>query len=93
MIPFAFLSVLALLMGRRLAPQRLACASVRGLAGILAYMARAHVSIWYPLYPSQHIASTEAIAFLFIPFDRIPGLAAGLLLGWIVSLIPGIRAR
>jgi hypothetical protein len=56
-------------------------------------MVRAHVSIWYPFYPSQHIASTEVIAFLFIPFDRIPGLAAGLLLGWIVSLIPGIRAR
>jgi hypothetical protein len=93
LIPFALLSMFTFLVGRRLPPQRLASVSLGGLTGILVYMIPAHLRIWYPLDAGQHVASTDAIAFLFIPFYCIPMLIAGLLVGWILSLIPGIRAR
>jgi hypothetical protein len=70
---------------------RLACVTLGGLLGILAFMIPAHVSVWYPLYGGGHMASTAVIAFVFIPFYCIATLALGLLAGWAVSLIPFLR--
>jgi hypothetical protein len=93
LIPFVLLAMLSFVAARRLSQRRLACVFLGGLLGILVYMIPAHVSIWYPLYSGEHVASTTAIAFLFIPFYCIPALAAGLVAGWFISLLPKIRAR
>jgi len=93
LIPFAVLSLFAFILAPRLWPRRLVYVSLGGLSGILVYMVPAHVSIWYPLYAGERSVSTAAFAFLFIPFYCIPALAVGLLVGWLVSFVPTIRAR
>ena len=93
LIPYAFLSFFAFALAGRLGPRRLACVSLGGLAGILAYTVPAHASIWRPLYSGGHVSSTSAIAFLFVPFYAIPVLVIGMALGWMVSLLLRVRAR
>ena len=91
LIPFAVLSGACFLFTLRLNPARLACVAVGGLLGILALMVPFHYAVWYPLYAHEHVSSTGALAFLVIPFFCIPTLGIGLLLGWLVSLLPYFR--
>jgi len=48
-----------------------------GLAGILALMIPAHVSVWSPLYTEERMSSTAVIAFFFIPFYCIVTMGIG----------------
>jgi hypothetical protein len=91
LVPFVVLSIFSFIAARFLWVTRLACITLGGLVGILAFMIPAHVSVWYPLYGGGHMASTAVIAFLFIPFYCIATLAVGLLIGWAVSFIPVLR--
>lgn len=91
LIPFATLSAICAAAASRLTPARLACLGVGGLAGILSLMVPSHASVWYPLYGPGHMSSTAVIAFLFIPFYCLGTLAIGLLVGWMVSLLPMFR--
>lgn len=91
LIPFVALCVVCLAASRRLSPPRLACVALGGLAGILAIMIPAHVSVWAPLYGEGDMSSTAVIAFVFIPFLCAAGLVPGVLTGWLVSLLPAFR--
>ena len=91
LIPFTVLSMACFLAARRLASSRLKCVALGGLIGILAIMVPGHIAVWYPLYDSGHMSSTAVIAFLFIPFCCIVSLCVGLLVGWLVSLLPVFR--
>lgn len=91
LIPFAALSAICAAAASRFTPARLACLGVGGLAGILSLMVPGHASVWYPLYGPGHMSSTAVIAFLFIPFYCLGTLAIGLLVGWLVSLLPMFR--
>jgi hypothetical protein len=91
LVPFVVLSIFSFIAARFLSVTRLACVTLGGLGGILAFMVPAHVSVWYPLYGGGHMASTAVIAFLFIPFYCIATLAIGLLAGWAISFIPFLR--
>ncbi len=93
LIPFALLSVISLVAARFVSARRLACISVGGLAGILAFMVPAHVSVWYPLYGGGHMSSTAVIAFIFIPFYCIATLVVGLLIGLAISFLPFLRHK
>jgi NhaP-type Na+/H+ or K+/H+ antiporter len=37
------------------------------------------------------MSSTAVIAFVFIPFVAIGGMALGIFVGWLVSLLPLLR--
>jgi hypothetical protein len=91
LVPFVILSIFSFIGARFLSVTRLACITLGGLGGILAFMIPAHVSVWYPLYGGGHMSSTAVIAFLFIPFYCIVTLAVGALVGWAVSFIPFLR--
>jgi hypothetical protein len=91
LIPFAVLSMACFLAARRLESPRLTCVAIGGLIGILGLMIPGHVAVWYPLYGPGHMSSTAVIAFLFIPFYCIVTLCVGLLIGWLVSLLPIFR--
>jgi hypothetical protein len=91
LIPFAALSGACFLFTLRLNPARLACVAVGGLLGILAVMVPFHYGVWYPHYAHEHVSSTDALAFIAIPFLCIPTLGIGLLPGWLVSLLPYFR--
>lgn len=88
LIPFALLSGACFLATLRLSGSRLACVAVGGLLGILALMVPFHYAVWYPHYAHEHVSSTDALAFLVIPFLCIPTLGFGFLAGWLVSLLP-----
>lgn len=88
LIPFLVFSGFCVVASRWLSSPRLACVAVGGLLGILALMIPAHVAIWYPLYGGGGVSSTGAIAFLFIPIFCVGSLLLGLLIGWLVSLLP-----
>src|SRR5712691_2152979 len=75
LVPFVVLSIFSFIAARFLSVTRLACITLGGLLGILAFMIPAHVSVWYPLYGGGHMASTAVIAFLFITFYCIATLA------------------
>ena len=62
-----------------------------GLFSILAVIIPGHTSIWYPLYGGGHMSSTAVVAFAFIPFVAIGGMAAGIFVGWLVSLLPALK--
>jgi hypothetical protein len=91
LIPFVVLSAACFVAARWLSPARLRCVAAGGLLGILGLMIPAHVAVWYPLYGPGRMTSTSAIAFLFIPFYCIATLGAGLLIGWLVSLLPQFK--
>lgn len=91
LIPFAVLSGACFLFTLRLNPARLACVAIAGLLGILALMVPFHYAVWYPLYAHEHVSSTQVLAFVVIPFLCLPTLGIGLLLGWLVSLLPYFR--
>ncbi|MBI1285557.1 MAG: hypothetical protein GC183_14690 [Thiobacillus sp.] len=91
LIPFVALSVVCAVAAGRLPPFRLACLGIGGLVGILALMIPGHVAVWYPLYGPGHMSSTALIAFLLIPFYCLGSLAIGLLVGWLLSLLPPFR--
>ena len=91
LIPFVALSIVCAVAAGRLAPSRLACLGIGGLVGILALMIPGHVAVWYPLYGPGHMSSTAVIAFLLIPFYCLGSLAIGLIVGWLVSLLPPFR--
>jgi hypothetical protein len=92
LVPFVILSIFSFIAARLFSATRLACVTLGGLLGILAFMIPAHVSVWYPLYGGGHMASTAVIAFLFIPFYCVVTLILGMVLGWAVSLLPSVRA-
>lgn len=91
LIPFAALSTICAIAAKKLTPQRLACLGLGGLAGILGLMIPAHVAVWYPLYGPGHMSSTAVIAFVFIPIYCLGTMAVGLLIGWLVSLLPQFK--
>ena len=91
LVPFAVLAGACFLAARWLRSSRLACVAVGGLLGLLGLMVPCHYSVWYPLYTHGHAGSTDVLAFLVIPFLCIPTLCIGLLLGWLVSLLPHFR--
>jgi hypothetical protein len=88
LIPFAALSVICAVAAARLTAPRLACLGIGGLVGILGLMIPGHIAVWYPLYGPGYMSSTAVIAFLLIPFYCLGSLAIGLLIGWLVSLLP-----
>ena len=91
LIPFVLLTLI-LLRGVLSHPLR-KCYSlgIGGMVGILSIMIPAHVSVWYGLY-GGHPSSTAVIGFLFFPFYSIGAMALGLMVGWLVSLLPWFRA-
>jgi hypothetical protein len=91
LVPFAVLSTVCFVASRRLPPARLACVVLGGLLGILGLMVHSHAAVWYPLYRPGRISSSAVIAFLFIPFYCLATLSAGLLVGWLVSLLAAFR--
>lgn len=91
LVPFVVLSFVAFLAARKQTPRQLACIVLGGLAGILALMVPAHISIWYTLYGPGHASSTAVIGFLFIPFACLVSLAIGLMAGWLFSRLPWFR--
>lgn len=91
LIPFAVLSMACFVASRHLESSRLACVSIGGLLGLLGLMVPGHVAVWYPLYGGGHMSSTAVIAFVFIPFYCIASLCIGLLIGWLISLLPTFR--
>ena len=90
-IPFAILTGLISLMSRTIKAERLDCLLLGGLVGILVLMILGHVAVWYPLYGGGHMSSTAVIAFFFIPFYCIVGMAIGMLVGWAISRLPLFR--
>ena len=90
LIPFFVLSLACFALSLRLHGSRFACVAIGGLLGILGLMVPAHVSVWYPL-AVDHGSSTSIVAFILIPFLCIASLAAGLFVGWLVSLLPAFR--
>ncbi|MFZ1219283.1 MAG: hypothetical protein WAO00_08315 [Chthoniobacterales bacterium] len=91
LIPFAPLAGACFLFALRLTPARLACVAIGGLLGILGLMVPFHYAVWYPTYAHEHQSSTAVLAFLVIPFFCLPTLLIGLLVGWLVSLLPYFR--
>jgi hypothetical protein len=91
LIPFAVLSIFCFVAARSLDLPRFKCVAIGGLLGILGFMVPSHVAVWYPLYGPGHMSSTAVIAFVFIPFYCIATLFVGLLIGWLVSLLPTFR--
>ena len=90
LIPFFVLSLACFALSLHLHGSRFACVAIGGLLGILGLMVPAHVSVWYPL-AVDHGSSTSVVAFILIPFLCIASLAAGLFIGWLVSLLPAFR--
>ncbi len=88
LIPFVALNSVCKAASGRFAPARVACLRIGGLAGIVGLMIPTHVLVWYPLYGGGHMSSTAVVAFVFIPFYCLPTMAIGILLGWLVSLLP-----
>ena len=88
LIPFAVLSATCAIAAGRLTPPRLACLGIGGLIGILGLMVPGHIAVWYPLYDPGRMSSTAVLAFIFIPFYCLVTLLMGLLVGWLVSLLP-----
>ncbi len=91
LLPFILLAVSVIVASRLLSAFRLACITVGGLIGILAFMIPSHVAVWYPLYRGGHMSSTAVIAFIFIPFYCVPTLVVGVLIGWAASFLPLLR--
>lgn len=91
LIPFIALSILSWLASKQITHARVILIELFGLLGILAVTIPAHISVWYPLYGGGHMSSTAVIAFVFIPFVAIGGMALGIFVGWLVSLLPLLR--
>lgn len=87
-MPFAILMGITTLVSRTIKGKRLDCLFVGGLVGILVLMVLGHVAVWYPLYSGDHMSSTAVIAFFFIPFYCIVTMGIGVLIGWLISLLP-----
>jgi hypothetical protein len=87
-IPFAVL-ILAM-KSIRLKGVRLECVFWGGFVVLWGMNLFIYWQYWYPFYdPARpHISSTHAIALLFIPGYLLLFLAAGLFVGWVVSLLP-----
>ena len=47
-----------------------------------------HAAVWWPLYFGGHMSSTAVVAFLFIPFYALGFLVIGLVIGYLISLLP-----
>ena len=90
LIPFVVLSLACFALALRLHGSRFACIAIGGLLGILGLMVPAHVSVWYPI-AARDGSSTSVVAFVLIPFLCIASLAAGLFIGWLLSLLPAFR--
>ena len=89
--PFVFHSVICFIAARFLTSSRLAFVAAGGLLGILALVVPFHVADCYALYGPGRLNSTSGLAFVFLPFYCIPTLCLGLLVGWLVSLLPRFR--
>ena len=92
-IPFASLIIFIALLSRTINGKRLDFIFMGGLVGILILMVLGHVAVWYPLYGGGHRSSTAVIAFLFIPFYCIGTMGVGMLIGWVISLLPFLKGE
>jgi len=68
LIPFGALAIILSALSFKLSRSRFVLFALWGLGGILAFMIPAHISVWAPFYTDEHLSSTGAIAFIFIPF-------------------------
>jgi len=93
LVPFVILVGVLATSWPVLAPRRVYGLLVGGLIGVLAVMVPAHVGVWYPLYTGGPTSSTAVLAFLFIPWLCVPGMLAGLAVGWAVSLLAWFGPR
>ena len=91
MLPALALIVVAKYASNRIAPKRVYCVLTGGLVGYLTILILIHVAVIHPLYGGGKMSSTGALAYLFIPFHSVWAIAIGLLIGWLISFIPGIR--
>jgi hypothetical protein len=91
LLPFVALSILIWLASKRITTARVILIELFGLLGILAVTIPAHIDVWYPLYGGGHMSSTAVVAFVFIPFFAMGGMALGAFLGWLISLLPPLR--
>jgi hypothetical protein len=87
LIPFVALIVATTAVSTKLSPWRLECVFWGGLIAVVAFTAYGHVSVWWPLYFGGHMSSTAVVAFLFIPFYALVPLAAGMAIGYVISLV------
>ncbi len=90
-IPFGALILLTYVLSRKIESKRLACIFWGGFIAVLGFTLWGHISVWYPLYSHKDASSTAVIAFVFIPIFCLFLLAAGSLIGWIVSFLPKFR--
>jgi len=87
LIPFAALIPATKLISLKLTGWRLECVFWCGLLAVTAFTAYGHVMVWWPLYFGGRMSSTAVIAFLFIPFYALGALIAGLIVGYVISLL------
>lgn len=62
-----------------------------GLLAIAIPVVIGQVSVWYPLYGPGDMSSTAVIGLFFLPLIGLATLPVGLLLGWLLSLVPWFR--
>jgi len=91
LIPFGALAIVLRCLSCKLTRGRFCFFALCGLAGILALMIPAHLSVWRPLYTDEHASSTAVIAFLFIPFYCTVTMGIGLGVATIASIPTWIR--
>lgn len=84
-IPFFALAVLQLVLAITCHRSTWYWMTVAGLFGIFAVMVPSHYAVWAPLYGPGRMSSTAVIAFLFIPFLCLGGMAAFMLLMWLFT--------
>jgi len=77
LIPFGALNIILRFLTSKLTRIRFCFFTICGLAGILALMIPAHVSVWQPLYTDVHTSSTVLIAFRYIPFYCLGTMGIG----------------
>lgn len=88
LIPYAVLISIVNSFYKRLSGKRLDCVFYGGLAGILIFTFWGHFSVWYPLYSGGDTSSTAVIGFFFFPFYALFAMGIGILVGWLISLMP-----
>jgi hypothetical protein len=90
-VPFACLSVAVRNILIKKTLRATWCICVCGLIGILSLMIPAHVSVWYPLYSGNHMSSTSVVAFVSIPMYCLAAGSIGVLIGWLIALLPWFK--
>jgi len=91
LIPYALLSFILFILGRRINRLLLLPTIFGGIAGILTYFIPQTIAVWKPLYtPGAHVSSTMGLAFIFIPAYSLPYMFTGLVGGLGITFTLGV---